>query len=1546
MESNGNNNWRDKLNEDMNIFEVYSGEDEQNLSPEVRKTISDYPETPAFLVRKEFNDVPQPPQRSQESPKGAESSPKGVTEVVNLSDYRREGGGLEQPQDSPKEPEFKLNLKQMESKESQISLPKIQIDLVESRSNSSLQFEKSSPDVHGFEDSGQSEQKHVLSSFSKKLSSSNAHLSHQEEEDFPSSIGKELSVNHSEVKLHGANILSERKLQKRKSEQGSPSYQNHDSHGYRQRRNRSKSCKVTDEEFNKKRPILKKKKSWKKTKNVSKKKSKFSQLSKTGKIQKKSRFGMINEENNQPTANINLQEPESALSGMMVVESMESVRSKASNRSQSRKSGSKKSKGESQLTPFAKLWRSRHTRLSSNGGPNITFGTPKKASPSAQVRRDSKIKTVEFPDSDELLSIKKSFTQQKYKQVSSTTFPSHTLLPADSQNPKNISFFGRFIFNQFSHLFKHKAIKKADMNILPPEIRVEVLRDQVNHLVTKSKQGRSEEISSVTTIIYRMIGEPTYRAIILKCIEQVLILAQTALLIYFLKSIKAKVQIVEQPNILFYALAAGLIAFCRHMVKEHSKKAINECVSKSGQILRGVIFDKIISSNITFLRNADTSLITKIAIFQFDTMLEFIGSVPEIISFPLMLVLSFILISLSISYNALISLFVFFLIGLILVFLAKQLAIKNLKYEYSSSQRYLLVDELVQKIRDIKNSSMENFFKKQVKTLRNKEIEYLRAVFNLTAIANFMMSFSIIAGILLIIAIERTNKELGLTETISIISVISNFGKPLKKFVMIINQFYKYKVAADSLNNFVFNISDMPRHITQDCTLEPGQIICKDCTTEMEDDEEMAGIFGLLFVSKNRLNHIQNGYFGDLSEVEKEINLRKKKVLVPEISASQKRHRIVHFAVKNRKKKFRIRRRILNIELNISIQSGEKAVLLGSETSGKIEFLYSLIGETHISSGFIKLRGRVVFSDAFNVHFLEDESLKDNILMGSKYDPTRYKRVLRVTGINLSKFNGGEMVQVLKNAKNFSDPDARKILLARALYQRGDIYILHNYFGLSEFLDNNHLYYKFVQTYLKDKTVICTGSMQQWMVKNFEKVIYFEDGLAFDLNAENEIDFSLSQGLNPLSPSYSHLSMRSSMRFDSRCPSPHKSIVEICNESQCNNPQDRIRRRLKQQMGLRRDRTIDSMNTADLRSKLAGKSPFHKQGAKRLLKGAYQLFYNEIKNSARRIELGSRRELDELKHELDGEQIMNMLFKGFMKVKDKKEEGRVAHEWDESPLYTRLLRHLWHYVFVYAKWRVIFQILLFMMTTSLMLFNDMWMGAWSLDLFDLDNNSYLLMYVAITLMTLLAVLVRERWFYIVMMNTSNTIHSRMISSLLRIDIFWLTFHPKTRVSYKLSYDMKRVDQMYNALIQQSFDAFTMIIGGIVLTNYVFVGLYLVVYLIISVFVYRVAKKYVNATHTFIQYIAENSSIMQAVFNLTMNKALSFRVFSKLGLLERQFVRASNELQRVTTHLSCYSKRWLGTRMSLIYAVLTSTSYLLPLLFIQVHKGRLTNGQML
>ena len=205
-------------------------------------------------------------------------------------------------------------------------------------------------------------------------------------------------------------------------------------------------------------------------------------------------------------------------------------------------------------------------------------------------------------------------------------------------------------------------------------------------------------ITDVSEILFKMIKPLISRAILLNSLENIIIISLSVLIRLFVPEFKAyTARKRETPpltksenrtmvlNLIIYPVIASVLSFLRYILKEHSAKYVNRSGSKSAQTLRALLFNKLRHSSYAFLKTADSSVIAKITLFDFNTILSFIGSIPNLFSFPIIFVLSTIVMINFVSVSAAVTFILFIFAWATLIHITRKMAKHNLRYRYYGS---------------------------------------------------------------------------------------------------------------------------------------------------------------------------------------------------------------------------------------------------------------------------------------------------------------------------------------------------------------------------------------------------------------------------------------------------------------------------------------------------------------------------------------------------------------------------------------------------------------------------------------------------------------------------------------------------------------------------------------------------------------------------------------------------------------------------------------------------------------------------------------------
>ena len=166
-------------------------------------------------------------------------------------------------------------------------------------------------------------------------------------------------------------------------------------------------------------------------------------------------------------------------------------------------------------------------------------------------------------------------------------------------------------------------------------------------------------------------------------------------------------------------------------------------------------------------------------------------------------------------------------------------------------------------------------------------------------------------------------------------------------------------------------------------------------------------------------------------------------------------------------------------DVNLRFPNKELSVISGKTGSGKSLLLASILGEVDKLAGTIKVPKGPSMVDRFDhkatkgnwivdgsvafvaqIPWIENATIKDNILFGLPCDTGRYKKVLSVCALekDLDMLPDGELTDIGANGINLSGGQRWRISFARALYSRAGILVLDDIFSAVDAHVGRHLF--------------------------------------------------------------------------------------------------------------------------------------------------------------------------------------------------------------------------------------------------------------------------------------------------------------------------------------------------------------------------------------------------------------------------------------------------------------------------------------------------------
>ncbi|KAH9886263.1 P-loop containing nucleoside triphosphate hydrolase protein [Cubamyces lactineus] len=139
---------------------------------------------------------------------------------------------------------------------------------------------------------------------------------------------------------------------------------------------------------------------------------------------------------------------------------------------------------------------------------------------------------------------------------------------------------------------------------------------------------------------------------------------------------------------------------------------------------------------------------------------------------------------------------------------------------------------------------------------------------------------------------------------------------------------------------------------------------------------------------------------------------------------------------------------VLSVDEELTFQRGKLNLVIGPTGSGKTSLLMALLGEMHyIPSGpdsYMSLPREGGVAYAAQESWVQNETIRNNILFGAPYDEVRYNKVLHQCALkrDLSLFDAGDQTEVGEKGITLSGGQKARITLARAVYSDAEILLL------------------------------------------------------------------------------------------------------------------------------------------------------------------------------------------------------------------------------------------------------------------------------------------------------------------------------------------------------------------------------------------------------------------------------------------------------------------------------------------------------------------------
>ena len=191
--------------------------------------------------------------------------------------------------------------------------------------------------------------------------------------------------------------------------------------------------------------------------------------------------------------------------------------------------------------------------------------------------------------------------------------------------------------------------------------------------------------------------------------------------------------------------------------------------------------------------------------------------------------------------------------------------------------------------------------------------------------------------------------------------------------------------------------------------------------------------------------------------------------------------------------------KIILKDINLSFEKWELIMILGEVGSGKSSLLQALLNnmlimdENKSNKTKISINGSISY--VAQTAWIQNDTLRNNILFYKEYDQVKYEKTLRLCELSqdLASLIGGDQTEIGEKGINLSGGQKARLSIARAVYADNDIYLFDDPISALDAHVGENIMKNCIVEYLKGKTrVLVTHAVH--FLDLADKIIIMKNG--------------------------------------------------------------------------------------------------------------------------------------------------------------------------------------------------------------------------------------------------------------------------------------------------------------------------------------------------------------------------------------------------------------------------------------------------------------------
>ncbi|OOO08083.1 ABC transporter transmembrane region [Aspergillus oryzae] len=186
------------------------------------------------------------------------------------------------------------------------------------------------------------------------------------------------------------------------------------------------------------------------------------------------------------------------------------------------------------------------------------------------------------------------------------------------------------------------------------------------------------------------------------------------------------------------------------------------------------------------------------------------------------------------------------------------------------------------------------------------------------------------------------------------------------------------------------------------------------------------------------------------------------------------------------------------MDIDFQAAPGELIAVIGTIGSGKSSLLGALAGEMRLTAGSVRMRTAPAFCPQYA--WIQNTTIRNNILFGQEYDDARYDQVIDACALraDLATFADGDQTEIGERGITLSGGQRQRLNIARAIYSNCDIILLDDPLSAVDANVGLHIMKQAICGLLKDRCRIL-ATHQLHILAHCDRIIVMEAGRVVDI---------------------------------------------------------------------------------------------------------------------------------------------------------------------------------------------------------------------------------------------------------------------------------------------------------------------------------------------------------------------------------------------------------------------------------------------------------------